>query len=131
MGEVLLALKGEQLSSFIYTKSLLSSFNTALLSGGTLVTTSQFMVWLGFIHLPQPPATPLLRLHPGLQDTVSSTNVGDTMAFLMGSCCRIFPDPMRWAAGGNGPAPGTVEGRRALLCSRGTIHMFVVSRCRV
>ena len=49
----------------------------------------------------------LLGLHPGLQDTVSSTNVGDIMAFFCLEVDRIFPDAgVRGDAGENGSTPG-------------------------
>ena len=48
--------------------------------------------WHGwFIHLPLNLGhSSLLRLHPGLQDTVSSTNVGDTMAFFVWKLLESF-----------------------------------------
>ena len=79
-GGVLHALQGEQLSSFIHTKSRFLPFGTALLFQEDILRGQPAAGWS--VCLPRSLGHSfVLGLHPGLQDTVSSTNVGDIMAF--------------------------------------------------
>lgn len=88
MGEVLLALKGEQLSSFIYTKSHFLPFLHCYFRGNIL-SEHHFAGWFIRLSLNLGHSS-LLGLHPGLQDTVSSTNVGHTMAFFVWKLIESF-----------------------------------------
>ena len=118
MGEVLLALKGEQLSSFIYTKSHFLPFRTALLFQEERFERTS-LCWLVYPSLPQP--RPLLSpwSPPRPPGHCFQHKCWSHHGLFCLEVDRVFPDPgVRWAAGGNGSAPGHCGGERFLLSSR-------------
>lgn len=88
MGEVLLALKGEQLSSFIYTKSRFLPFNTALLfQEEHYERTSRSHGMAGLSISPSTSATPLSFVSTQASRTLFPAQMlGTPWPFLSGSC---------------------------------------------